>query len=161
VESRLEVLDLSENQLSCISKRTLSNLPLSLVEINLSNNKIVDIESEAFRDLVKLRSLNLAWNSFATLYLNNILNRDTVLFLDIQSDANIPIMWHELSPPKEEEGANMTMKGNKSQGISNLSVVNCSLNQVTCKVSSKQHEANLVVLNKLVDEGLISIIIIK
>jgi hypothetical protein len=162
VESRLEVLDLSENQLSSISKRSMSNLPLSLVEINLSKNKIVDFESGVFRDLASLRSLNLACNKFATLDLNNILNRVTVnlLFLNIQSDANIPIKWHSSSQQKEEEGANMT-KGDTSQEILNLSLANRSFNQVTVKMSSKQHEANLVVLKKMVDEGLISIIIIR
>jgi hypothetical protein len=139
------VLDLSGNQLSCISKRTLSNLPLSLVEINLSKNKIVDIESGAFRDLASLRSLNLAWNNFASLNLNNILSRDTVnlLFLDIQSDVNIPIVSHESSPQKQE--ANMTIKGNKIQEISNLPVAKCSRSFATVKVSSEQREANRVV----------------
>jgi Leucine-rich repeat (LRR) protein len=161
VESRLEVLDLSGNQLSCISKQTLSNLPPSLVKINLSKNKIVDIESGAFRDLASLRSLHLACNQFETLDLNNILDTVNLWFLDLQGNANFPIMWHESSQQKEEEGANMIIKRDKSQEISNLSVVNCSRIKVSVKVSSgRQREANLVVLNKMAERGIISVIVV-
>jgi Leucine-rich repeat (LRR) protein len=55
--TRLKVLDLGENKLASIPKRSVSNLPLGLVNLNVRENKIVDIESGAFNDLVNLNTL--------------------------------------------------------------------------------------------------------
>jgi Leucine-rich repeat (LRR) protein len=89
----LKFLDLFRNKLVFIAKRTVTNLPKSLVYLDLSQNMIVDIESGAFEDLVNLRSLLLGFNCFEQLDFNNILNSDTanLRFLDVRWCENVTI----------------------------------------------------------------------
>jgi hypothetical protein len=158
VESRLKVINLSGNQLSFVPKRSVSNFPPSLVELDLSKNKIVDIESGAFKGMFNLRSLDLAGNPFMKLDLSNIIYFDTVSlqFLDICGDANRSILWrHDSSQQKED--ANLVIEREQCEVVSKLPVVDRLHNQVFVQVSYKQREANKVALNEMVDQGLIYI----
>jgi hypothetical protein len=158
VESRLKELDLSKNQLGCILKRSVSNLPLSLVHIDLSHNNIVEIESGAFENMVNLRLLTLAWNLFETLDLNNILHRDTanIMHLDIVSNITRSIKWHDSSQQKRDEVSSMIIKREQT-GISSFLARRFLQKPVLVNMSKKQLEANLVVFNKMVNDGLILI----
>jgi Leucine-rich repeat (LRR) protein len=150
--NKLTQLDLSVNQLCSIPKRSVSNLPLSLVNLNLSSNTIVDIECGAFDDLENLRLLNLAFNSFKELNLNNILNRDTVnlMFLNLSGDRKMSIVWYDSSQQEvnikcEQQGILNT----PSKGLRNQVVVYVISYQVVCRE----------ILNKLVDKSLITMCI--
>jgi Leucine-rich repeat (LRR) protein len=155
----LKVLDLSGNQLDSLPNRSVSNFPPSLVRLDLRYNKIVDIESGAFEDLVNLRSLDLARNPIATLDLNNILNNDTcnLRLLNILGCSIINVLWKDFSEEKEE-GANAKEKRKRSEVVSKFPV-KCLRNRVLFYVNESQNNLSHEVLNKLVDERLIKLIL--
>jgi Leucine-rich repeat (LRR) protein len=158
VQCRLKELNFTGNQFGCILKRSISHLPTSLSKLNLCNNKIVDIESGAFENMVNLRFLNLAWNLYETLDLNNILHRDTayILYLHIESNMKSLMMWNDLSEQKEDGVSSIAMK-REQRGISSFPMRKFFQHPVFVTVSEIQHEANRVVFNKMVDDGLIFI----
>jgi Leucine-rich repeat (LRR) protein len=122
----LKVLDLSCNQLIFIPKRSVTNLPTSLVNLNLGENFIEAIESGAFKDLVNLRSLNLAEMLCETLNVDDILNRDTanLRYLDIRgANANMKILCHD-SSHQNAEGASVNEKRTQSEGVLKFPVKN-------------------------------------
>jgi Leucine-rich repeat (LRR) protein len=95
----LKILNLSGNQMKFFPKRSITNLPTSLVNLDLSRNMIVDIESGAFEGLINLRCLKLGLNAFKQLDLSNIINRDTanLRFLDMRGYVKKMIIFRLLS----------------------------------------------------------------
>jgi Leucine-rich repeat (LRR) protein len=152
---QLKILDLSGNQLNSIPKRSVTNFPMSLVNLDLSYNKIVDIETGAFEDLVNLRSLSLAENNFKILDLRNILNSNSLnlLFLDIRGKANMQILWHEF--PKQEDAVNTKIKWQLIKEAPKLALKRNRVVVCVCIYSS--YKACFETLSKLADEGIIRI----
>jgi hypothetical protein len=159
----LKVLNLSVNQLNIIPKRSVTNLPTSLVNLDLSSNKIMGLESGAFEDLVNLRSLNLERNhhkSFETLDLYNILNNDTrnLLLLSIYECSVKTIQWREYAKEKEEL-AKTNLKRKRSEEDLTFPIKSLR-NRVLVCVHESQHSCQAA-LNKLVDEGIVRMRIVK
>jgi Leucine-rich repeat (LRR) protein len=151
----LKVLDLSANKLSIIPKRSVSNLPTSLVNLDLSSNAIMGIESGAFEDMINLKSLSLSWNDFETLDLNKILNRHTanIRFLCINGSDYKNILWQDYL---QEEEVNTIKKRKRSEEVSKFPV-KCLRDRVLVHVNESQNNLSHEVLNKLVDDSIIRI----
>jgi hypothetical protein len=66
--SKLEKIDLMENRMASIKKRTFSGDYRKLSEINLSFNAIIGIESGSFDGFVNLRSIDLSSNCIRHLH---------------------------------------------------------------------------------------------
>jgi Leucine-rich repeat (LRR) protein len=159
----LKVLYLSDNQLSFFPKRLVTNLPTSLVNLDLSSNKIMGLESGAFEDLVNLRSLNLERNhhkSFETLDLNNILNNDTcnLRLLDICEASFKTIQWREYSKDIEER-AKTNLKRKQSEEDLTFPIKSLRNRVLVCVHESQ--DSCQAALNKLVDEGIVRMRIYK
>jgi Leucine-rich repeat (LRR) protein len=147
---RLKALNLSGNNLLCVPERSVSNLPLSLVNLNLMLNQVV-IESGAFEGLVNLRSLNLACND-EILNLNYIFNRDTINLssLNLRGGKHVPILLHESEQTGQEE----------EYGYNKLALVlKLCLNRVLVFAQFPQVDGPHL-LNTLNDDGLIDLEVI-
>jgi hypothetical protein len=134
VDYSLKVLDLSRNELGFIPKKSKFLPPLSLLQLVFSNNKIGEFHSGAVEELVNFVSLDLAGNPFEKLDMYNITYRETpsLQFLDICSNANRSIIWHDLS--RHEEVHEVNMKQEQIEQISNVSGFKFLCNHVFAKI---------------------------
>jgi Leucine-rich repeat (LRR) protein len=151
----LKVLDLSGNKLSCIPKRSMFNLPLSLVNLDLSKNEIESVNCEEFQDLLNLRSLSFAENCIDYFDLEGILLHSMPYLLDFNLGrlCRIGIKSLNSSQDEEEEETEINLKRRKEA----VSPVKCRRNRV--KVSTRiKLWIDQFYLDKLVNEGVISLI---
>jgi Leucine-rich repeat (LRR) protein len=143
----LKVLDLSENKLSCIPKRSVFNLPLNLVNLNLSENNIESADCEEFEDLLNLRSLSISGNSFECFDLEGILLHSMPYLLDF----NLGRLCRIATTPQEEEKEIKPIRRKED-----LLPFKCRRNRVAVSTKIK-FRIEQSYLDKLVNEGVISV----
>lgn len=82
--SRLEDLDLSEEQLGEIDVFAFQHVP-KLRDLNLSWNKLKQITAVAFKPLVKLEKLDLSWNEINEIEASSFVYLVNLKWLDLSS----------------------------------------------------------------------------
>ena len=106
--NRLEVLDLSNNQLTKINECDFSHL-INLKHLNISNNAIKTIHSDSFLNLEKLESLSLGFNFIEKIESNLFKNSTSLKHLDLRTWKNGEIFFIENTCKFQEKFHNLQM----------------------------------------------------
>jgi Leucine-rich repeat (LRR) protein len=146
----LKVLDLSENKLSCIPKRPVSDNTLSLVDLNLSENNIRSADLEELDHLLNLRSLSVAGNCFDKFDLEGIIHSKPYL-LDFNLGRLCNFSYKSPNSSQEEDEETEIKAKRRKEALK------CRRNRVAVSTRIRLWPERHY-LDKLVNEGIISVI---